>query len=118
MSTKLLYASHYFESQVDFLTVSDAPSAAAFLAEHESDDGSRHRDARHHRARHERRRHVARVCERLDAEGHHSYFVDAGGDVRTRGDNGAGEPWRARYESSSSRASSHHEQAGCSASSV
>ena len=28
MSTKLLYASHYFESQVDFLTVSDAPSAA------------------------------------------------------------------------------------------
>ena len=27
MSTKLLYASHYFESQVDFLTVSDAPSA-------------------------------------------------------------------------------------------
>ena len=29
MSTKLLYASHYFESQVDFLTVSDAPPAAA-----------------------------------------------------------------------------------------
>jgi len=28
MATKLLYASHYFESQVDFLTVSDAPSAA------------------------------------------------------------------------------------------
>ena len=28
MSTKLLYASHYFESQVDFLTVSDAPAAA------------------------------------------------------------------------------------------
>ena len=28
MSTKLLYASHYFESQVDFLTVSDAPTAA------------------------------------------------------------------------------------------
>jgi hypothetical protein len=28
MSTKLLYSSHYFESQVDFLTVSDAPSEA------------------------------------------------------------------------------------------
>jgi hypothetical protein len=28
MSTKLLYASHYFESQIDFLTVSDAPAAA------------------------------------------------------------------------------------------
>jgi hypothetical protein len=29
MATKLLYASHYFESQVDFLTVSDAPSATS-----------------------------------------------------------------------------------------
>ncbi|MDQ2768634.1 MAG: hypothetical protein M3Y30_15945 [Gemmatimonadota bacterium] len=29
MSTKLLYATHYFESQVDFLTVSDAPPAPA-----------------------------------------------------------------------------------------
>lgn len=28
MTTKLLYASHYFESQIDFLTVSDAPSSA------------------------------------------------------------------------------------------
>jgi hypothetical protein len=28
MSSKLLYASHYFESQVDFLTASDAPAAA------------------------------------------------------------------------------------------
>ena len=28
MTTKLLYASHYFESQVEYLTVSDAPSAA------------------------------------------------------------------------------------------
>lgn len=28
MATKLLYASHYFESQVEYLTVADAPSAA------------------------------------------------------------------------------------------
>jgi hypothetical protein len=27
MTTKLLYASHYFESQVEYLTVTDAPSA-------------------------------------------------------------------------------------------
>jgi hypothetical protein len=27
MTTKLLYASHYFESQLDFITVADAPSA-------------------------------------------------------------------------------------------
>jgi len=37
---------------------------------------------------------IARACAMLDARGHRSYFVDAGGDVRTRGDNGAGEPWR------------------------
>jgi FAD:protein FMN transferase len=37
---------------------------------------------------------IARVCDILDAAGHRSYFVDAGGDVRTRGGNGAGEPWR------------------------
>ena len=36
---------------------------------------------------------IARACAILDAGGHRSYFVDAGGDVRTRGDNG-GEPWR------------------------
>jgi hypothetical protein len=27
MTTKLLYASHYFESQIDFITVADAPSS-------------------------------------------------------------------------------------------
>lgn len=37
---------------------------------------------------------IARACAMLDARGHRSYFVDAGGDVRTRGDNGNGEPWR------------------------
>ena len=36
---------------------------------------------------------IARACAILDAGGHRSYFVDAGGDVRTRRDNG-GEPWR------------------------
>ena len=29
MATKLLYASHYFESAVEYLTVADAPSTAA-----------------------------------------------------------------------------------------
>ena len=28
MTTKLLYASHYFESQIEYLTIIDAPSAA------------------------------------------------------------------------------------------
>jgi FAD:protein FMN transferase len=37
---------------------------------------------------------IARACAILDAHGHRSYFVDAGGDVRTRGENGSGEPWR------------------------
>jgi FAD:protein FMN transferase len=37
---------------------------------------------------------IARACAILDARGHRSYFVDAGGDVRTRGENGSGEPWR------------------------
>jgi thiamine biosynthesis lipoprotein len=37
---------------------------------------------------------IARACAILDAGGHRSYFVDAGGDVRTRGNNGDGEPWR------------------------
>src|SRR5258706_8742596 len=37
---------------------------------------------------------IARACAILDAHGHHSYFVDAGGDVQTRGANAGGEPWR------------------------
>jgi thiamine biosynthesis lipoprotein len=37
---------------------------------------------------------IARACAILDAHGHRSYFVDAGGDVRTRGENGSGAPWR------------------------
>jgi thiamine biosynthesis lipoprotein len=37
---------------------------------------------------------IARACAILDERGHRSYFVDAGGDVRTRGHNGHGEPWR------------------------
>ena len=37
---------------------------------------------------------IARACAILDAGGHRSYFVDAGGDVRTRGHKGTGEPWR------------------------
>jgi hypothetical protein len=32
LATKLLYASHYFESQVDFVTVSDAPAPAGHSA--------------------------------------------------------------------------------------
>jgi FAD:protein FMN transferase len=37
---------------------------------------------------------IARVSAILDLQGHRSYFVDAGGDVRARGDSGPGEPWR------------------------
>jgi thiamine biosynthesis lipoprotein len=37
---------------------------------------------------------IARACAILDAHGHHAYFVDAGGDVRTRGESATGEPWR------------------------
>jgi FAD:protein FMN transferase len=37
---------------------------------------------------------IARACAILDAQGHRSFFVDAGGDVQTRGDSGGGEPWR------------------------
>jgi len=37
---------------------------------------------------------IARACAILDAHGHRAYFVDAGGDVRTRGESGTGEPWR------------------------
>ena len=36
---------------------------------------------------------IARACAILDARGHRAYFVDAGGDVRTRADRGD-EPWR------------------------
>jgi thiamine biosynthesis lipoprotein len=37
---------------------------------------------------------IARASEILDAHGHRSYFVEAGGDVRTRGGSPSGEPWR------------------------
>ncbi|HEX6061026.1 MAG TPA: FAD:protein FMN transferase [Candidatus Limnocylindria bacterium] len=37
---------------------------------------------------------IERACAILDAHGHRAYFVDAGGDVRTRGESDAGEPWR------------------------
>jgi FAD:protein FMN transferase len=37
---------------------------------------------------------IARACAILDAHEHRSYFVDAGGDVRTRGESGSGKPWR------------------------
>lgn len=37
---------------------------------------------------------IARACAILDGAGCRAYFVDAGGDVRTRGHNGRGEPWR------------------------
>jgi len=37
---------------------------------------------------------IARVCAMLDARGHRDYVVEAGGDVRIRGTNADGEPWR------------------------
>jgi thiamine biosynthesis lipoprotein len=37
---------------------------------------------------------IERACAMLDAGGHRCYFVDAGGDVRTRGSAAPGEPWR------------------------
>jgi thiamine biosynthesis lipoprotein len=37
---------------------------------------------------------IARACAILDTHGHRAYFVDAGGDVRTRGSSSNGEPWR------------------------
>jgi thiamine biosynthesis lipoprotein len=37
---------------------------------------------------------IARACAMLDTKGYRSYFIEAGGDVQTRGDNGNGEPWR------------------------
>lgn len=37
---------------------------------------------------------IARACTLLDRAGCRDYFVDAGGDVRTRGHAGPGQPWR------------------------
>ena len=37
---------------------------------------------------------IARACAILDTHGHRAYFVDAGGDVRTRGSSATDEPWR------------------------
>ena len=37
---------------------------------------------------------IDRACTILESAGAHSYFVDAGGDVRARGGNGHGRPWR------------------------
>jgi FAD:protein FMN transferase len=37
---------------------------------------------------------IDRACSILDRHGRHSFFVDAGGDVQTRGSSAAGGPWR------------------------
>jgi FAD:protein FMN transferase len=37
---------------------------------------------------------IDRACSMLERAGARSYFVDAGGDVRARGGNGSGQPWR------------------------
>ncbi|MHB8611257.1 MAG: FAD:protein FMN transferase [Candidatus Dormibacteraceae bacterium] len=37
---------------------------------------------------------IDRACSVLDRYGYHDYFVDAGGDVQTRGRNADGAPWR------------------------
>jgi thiamine biosynthesis lipoprotein len=37
---------------------------------------------------------IDRACSILDRYGYRSYFVDAGGDVQTRGRNAEGGPWR------------------------
>ena len=37
---------------------------------------------------------IDRACSILERAGARSYFVDAGGDVRARGGNGSGGPWR------------------------
>jgi FAD:protein FMN transferase len=37
---------------------------------------------------------IDRACSILDRHGCRNYFVDAGGDVQTRGESGAGGPWR------------------------
>ncbi len=41
---------------------------------------------------------VDRVAMRLDGLGCHSYLVDIGGEVRTRGGNSTGQPWRIGVE--------------------
>jgi thiamine biosynthesis lipoprotein len=37
---------------------------------------------------------IARAAATLDARGYRDYFIDAGGDVRTRGHSAPGAPWR------------------------
>jgi thiamine biosynthesis lipoprotein len=37
---------------------------------------------------------IDRACSVLERYGYHDYFVDAGGDVQTRGRNSEGGPWR------------------------
>ena len=37
---------------------------------------------------------IDRACSILDNNWYHDYFVDAGGDVQTRGRNAEGKPWR------------------------
>ena len=37
---------------------------------------------------------IDRACSILDRNGYHDYYVDAGGDVQTRGRNANGGPWR------------------------
>jgi thiamine biosynthesis lipoprotein len=37
---------------------------------------------------------IERACAVLDAHGHRAYYVDAGGDVMTRGSGDDGQPWR------------------------
>jgi len=37
---------------------------------------------------------IDRACSILDRHGYHDFYVDAGGDVQTRGLRSAGQPWR------------------------
>jgi FAD:protein FMN transferase len=37
---------------------------------------------------------IDRACSILDRDGYRDFFVDAGGDVQTRGQSAAGRPWR------------------------
>jgi FAD:protein FMN transferase len=37
---------------------------------------------------------IDRACSILESNGYHHYYVDAGGDVQTRGRNAEGGPWR------------------------
>lgn len=37
---------------------------------------------------------IDRACSLLDSRGYRNFFVDAGGDVQTRGQNSFGRPWR------------------------